>query len=40
MKTYFITGVAGFIDQICKKILKEEKDIQLYYEIIMKKNKY
>ena len=30
MKTYFITGVAGFIgSNLAKKILNEEKDIKV-----------
>ena len=45
MRTYFITGVAGFIgSNLAKRILKEEKDIQIvgldnmneYYDIRIK----
>ena len=45
MKTYFITGVAGFIgSNLAKKILKEEKDIKIvgldnmnnYYDVSLK----
>ena len=45
MKTYFITGVAGFIgSNLAKKILKEEKDIKVvgldnmndYYDVKIK----
>jgi len=45
MKTYFITGVAGFIgSNLAKKILKEENDIQIigldnmndYYDVKLK----
>ena len=45
MRTYFVTGVAGFIgSNLAKKILKEEKDIQIvgldnmnnYYDVSLK----
>lgn len=48
MKTYFITGVAGFIgSNLAKKILKEEKDIKVvgidnindYYDVNIKKSR-
>lgn len=48
MKTYFITGVAGFIgSNLAKRILKEEKDIQIvgldnmneYYDIRIKESR-
>lgn len=46
MKTYFITGVAGFIgSNLAKRLLTEEKDIQVvgldninnYYDVNLKR---